>query len=569
MEVEASIEPPLVFAGSRIVATVEFRAPPTDSQKNAPVLLSGYAAVQGSFRIGEMILSEPFAETKKAGTVLTKRGLDYGQPQVNSGLFSGVLDGLRHLMAPNSPGTPGPPGQVGTPHSTTLGAGTRSDDGEYPIFSTAQTLLFTDLKLERGESPQKFRFSIDLPANLPPTYRSRSLHIVYNLVVGFERVRLDGGSLSGMNSRLQDTRLFLPFRLLPKPPTALHPDPPKFDLREPINAPAPCLEIEESQEADLDFPDASEEKSADSNETRGVESDMDSFVSDLIRGQVNSTRSTRNRSSSIAHIPGAHYSKVSYDINRGSAPIAQLVLARPAISVGDVLAAHIIFRRPCLHVSVYLELEEVIDEQYAALGGRRVARPAVKKSQKREEHEEGDVEADLENDENEPLNQETPSGTPSETPSETPRETSRETPRETPAGTPRATSRNTSSDIPRGSPVMSPKARRTQTDSEDVVATTYTIYAREFQGVYGLSDFPIFLPTLNSITPRLDTDQLTAGWTLRIEFVGLAGAAFTDDDENELLAKGQIDHEIFICRIPIAVLPPMSGGLNAAKTWRF
>lgn len=508
MEVEAAVETPLVFAGEQIRLSVKFNPPP-DSTGSGPslLLLSGYAVVQGSFKLGDMMLSEPFADTRKQGIVLTKRGIEYGQPQYSGSLIAGVLDGLKHLVVAGPSEGKGPANKNedisstnptrnsrDTPSDTSHGAGISfsggddHDEGDYPIFATSQLLLFSDLELSK---PETFHFTVDLPSDIPPTYRSRSLQVSYSLVVGFERIRL-GSDSKPLDSSPKDTRLFLPFRLMAKPPTIASPNPPKFDLLHPINAPPPIM----VSEKDVEYYDAARHEHEDPNKSENNDLPkgeiMDRFISDLLNGDVQSRK--RNRSSSVANLPGAQYSKVSYDIGKAGTPIAQLVLAKPVTFVGDVLAARIRFSRPCLHVSVFLDLEEQIEEPFAALAHTSLS-----------------------------------------------------------ASSPSTSGNNSSTDA----------------DAQPEVAAAYTVYARHFQGAYGLEEIPLYLPTLTSITPRLDTEQITASWSLRIEFVGLAGSAFASDDENGFQAKGQVDHELFSCRIPVIILPPHSGGHSVSKTWRF
>lgn len=456
MEVTASIENPQVSAGDRINICVEFHPSHSFSRDQSPILLSGYALVQGSFRLGDMLLSEPFAAARKSGVVLTKRGLEYGQSKNSGSLFTGVLDGLKNLVV-NAPSNP---------HGSKPGAGGQSlnlshdDEGDYPIFATAQLLLFTDLKLD---SPRKFHIAADLPPSLPSSYRSRSLQISYQVVIGFERIDPQ------MTRKPTDTKLFLNFKLLPKAPSSAEPNPEQFDLTHPINTDSPVL--------------------LSSNLISGVETDesdsgsnyMSAFIDQLLDSSNDAEIvKKRRRSSSIAQIPGSQYSRVSYDISRNGVKIAQLLLSRPAIHIGDVLAGQLTFLRPCLHVSISLELEESIEESCAAL----------------------------------------------------------------------------------------PTSGLVSTGNDPTVNSI--AFARQHQGTYGLQELPLYLPTLTSIPPRLDTEQISARWFLQMEFVCLTGAAFTEASETDevLLAKSQIDHETFTCKIPVYVLPPTQAGAPATKTWR-
>lgn len=426
MDVEAVLETPRVFVGQRVTFGVEFAAEAGDTPP--PVLLSGYAVVQGFFKLGDTMSTEPFQDTRKAGVVLGRKGFEYGQPAKAAGFLSEMLGGLKHLV-------------INQEHEES------ADDGhDYPIYATSQLLLFPDLRVAPGGA-QRFRLAVDLPEHLPPTYRSRSLQIVYTLVVGFQRPVPDGKPL--------ETRLFLPFRVLSKAPTPAAPQPFVYDLRYPINAPPPVF----AEDA-----------------LAPVEGgDMRAFIDGLLAPPL-------ERMPSVPSL--SLYTKVHFELSRARLQIANVVLAKPAVSIGDVIAAQVQLHRACLHLSAYLELEEHIAEPYSA----------------------------------------------------------------TSAG--------------------SPPPGQTAAVDQTVIST---VYARQFQSVYGLKEVALYFPTLTSTTPRLDTAQLTASWVLRLEFVGLSGSALaeTDDEEECLEAKGQVDYEIFSCKIPLVVLPPTGPGHTVAKVWRF
>lgn len=436
MEVEAVLESRKVFAGQSAAFAVTFTPSNYTEHHSADplILLSGYAVVQGFFKLGDTISAEQFQETRKAGVVLGRKGFEYGQPAKTGNFLSDMIGGLKHLVVSS--------------------VDEDNDENDYPVFGTSQLLLFPQLHL--GEGKKVFRFSINLPEVLPPTYRSRSLQIMYNLVIGFHRPM--------MNSQPLEIRLFLPFRVLSGydiENSSYSPDDSAedlvYDLRYPINAPPPVF-TEDVQEKD----------------------DMQQFVDQLLHPE------------NLGDISGAplepsYHLKLSFDIAKGKQPIATLLYSKPAVNIGDVIAAQIKLHRPCLHLSAFLELDEVISGEYATAG-------------------------------------------------------------------PNASNGNgaSNSNAPESTSIS-------------------TIYARQYQSAFGLQEIALYFPTLTSTTPKLNTEQLTASWSLRLEFVGLAGYALaeTEDEDECLEAKGQVDYETFSCRIPVQILPPTSMGHTVAKTWRF
>lgn len=296
MLVSATLDGPHHFAGDRLKAKLEFDI------GQGETVLGGYAAVQGSFRIGEMVLPDPFAEIPRKGVVLGHHGFDYGvvanNPNSGDGLVRGVLGVLRQLMI--------------QPEEA------YADEREYPLFTTNPRVLFTTLEESRKHV---FELETSLPVDLPPTYRSRSLSVQYQLVIGFER----------LESQVPTPhRLFLPFRLFSFGPDY------RFNLLEPRSAPEP-LE-----------PNSGE--------------DMVKFIEELLNG----SQKNRRRASSLVERYTPAGSKVVFDLTWASNPIATVTLARPGIRVGDALNAVVILSRPCLHITAHLELGESILEGFAA-----------------------------------------------------------------------------------------------------------------------------------------------------------------------------------------------------------
>ncbi|KAJ3918996.1 Rgp1-domain-containing protein [Lentinula edodes] len=80
---------------------------------------------------------------------------------------------------------------LGLGWSLGLGQSTEEVDPELPLptFEAQSTMLAVDMRLEPGES-KSYQYSILLPANLPPTFRGRTLRFAYELVVGICRAGL-------------------------------------------------------------------------------------------------------------------------------------------------------------------------------------------------------------------------------------------------------------------------------------------------------------------------------------------------------------------------------------------
>ncbi|KAJ3807538.1 Rgp1-domain-containing protein [Lentinula aff. lateritia] len=95
------------------------------------------------------------------------------------------------VSALSSPGlSPGLGSRLGLGLGWSLGLGqaTEEVDPELPLptFEAQSTMLAVDVCLEPGES-KSYQYSILLPANLPPTFRGRTLRFAYELVVGICR----------------------------------------------------------------------------------------------------------------------------------------------------------------------------------------------------------------------------------------------------------------------------------------------------------------------------------------------------------------------------------------------
>lgn len=119
-----------------------------------------------------------------------------------SGLFS-LLSPTSSSSAPSSPLQSSSPWRSGRPRTTSVTSATPSTvssspstngfndteeenvDPEMPLptFEVQPAMLAVDLSLAPGES-RTYTYSLMLPANLPPTFRGRSLKFSYELIIG-------------------------------------------------------------------------------------------------------------------------------------------------------------------------------------------------------------------------------------------------------------------------------------------------------------------------------------------------------------------------------------------------
>lgn len=116
-----------------------------------------------------------------------------GSLTADSSVFS--VDALAPLKRPLPYKVPGLAGGVGggglsidtpSPASTPPSA--------LPVFTTPQSILFTDLTLRPGH-PRTFYYSLQIPAELPPSASGRLLRISYRLLIGLQQTSISHRSL--------------------------------------------------------------------------------------------------------------------------------------------------------------------------------------------------------------------------------------------------------------------------------------------------------------------------------------------------------------------------------------
>lgn len=158
------------------------QALPSKSRRAPEVLMMGYGSVVGNFNLDASLVNlTPFDEVKGKAVI----GNQGGGGVVRAGSTkrqSGLLGSLGWSTLGESLG-----GLLGASEMSTIKEAVKSTDAKwFPLLSTPQSLLFTDLRLEPGRS-QSYSFTYRLPPGLPPTYKGKALRVSYNLVIGVQR----------------------------------------------------------------------------------------------------------------------------------------------------------------------------------------------------------------------------------------------------------------------------------------------------------------------------------------------------------------------------------------------
>lgn len=301
MLVEAAIDAPLIFAGDSLTIRVSFTK--TDDEE-PPHLLCAYIMVQGSYRVGELMLHDRFASARQNGVVFGRHGMQYVSS--SSGKLSSLFGGIKKFVMKDIDAA-----------------------DEYPLFSSAHQLLFADLTLGSTET---YSVTVPIPAELPPSYKSRALTVSYHVYLSFQKLSNEGTPAV--------SQLFLPFRLLPGEGT--------FDLTEPVNSSQNPVE-DENMEKYIESLLAHENAQCSFPSSAGSDEEM---------------MSHQTHSSPVKSI--FYTGKTTYEIAREGVPQAMLVLARPSFRVGDLITGELRLLVPCLHVTFHLELLETINPAYAA-----------------------------------------------------------------------------------------------------------------------------------------------------------------------------------------------------------
>ncbi|KAG0026047.1 hypothetical protein BGZ82_009684 [Podila clonocystis] len=229
----------------------------------------------------------------------------------------------------------------------TLGAVNSSDWRErantnrlFPVFSTPPSILFVDLQLAPGESTS-YTYQIDIPSDLPPSHRGKTIRFSYNLVLGVQR-----GSVHTPAKNIQ-----LPFRLYNN--ISEQGTRPVYDLMSPVilhkDTSISGL-VGQGGPRTLDKPNAN---------PKMARKQFEDYVDELV--------AMLSRSASAA----------SYDICKNNIPVAKLSLIKTRFKLGETVHGVISFTTreiPTYQISVTLETVEAIEPNYACRSAAQTAK---------------------------------------------------------------------------------------------------------------------------------------------------------------------------------------------------
>ncbi|OAQ23475.1 Rgp1-domain-containing protein [Linnemannia elongata AG-77] len=268
----------------------------------------------------------------------------------------------------------------------TLGTVTSSDWRDrananrlFPVFSTPPSILFVDLNLAPGESCS-YTYQIELPSDLPPSHRGKTIRFAYNLVLGVQR-----GSVHTPAKSVQ-----LPFRLYnniselgTRPvydmmsPVIWHKDTAISHLvgqgrqteKPAINPKLARKQFEDYVEELLQSIKPASDESSTLNTRELTRRESDAYKDeDTIHAQTCLEKvALLSRSSSSA----------SYDICKNNVPVAKLSLIKTRFKLGETVHGVISFSSreiPTYQISVTLETVEAIEPNFACRSAAQTAK---------------------------------------------------------------------------------------------------------------------------------------------------------------------------------------------------
>ncbi|KAI9097387.1 Rgp1-domain-containing protein, partial [Phlyctochytrium arcticum] len=235
-------------------------------------------------------------------------------------------------------------GMLGSQSSSATGG---KDSTDFPVYSTPPSIIFTNLKLEPGES-KSFKYKMELPKELPPSHRGKAIRLSYKLIVGVQR--------GGIHQKSQIYQL--PFRVF----SYIHGDGsrPSYDLKKPIVVRRDTAMIETvDQDDDVLVPRWSKsgtlevsQSAKSKHATIKFASDSEEFT-DCLSRTMNFSQMSR---------------KVSFDICKNNEHVAKFTLAKSVFRLGEKVLGILDFSAgalPCYRVSAFLESNEHIEDTYA------------------------------------------------------------------------------------------------------------------------------------------------------------------------------------------------------------
>ncbi|KAF8508516.1 Rgp1-domain-containing protein [Gautieria morchelliformis] len=175
------------------------------SLPSTELLLYAYAQLTGTLSVDPAFMptSSEFLDLRNAlhkKAAVGGGSLDIGSGSHRRRASGGFFGFLSSNTISNANSRASVPGGITTP------AGTLGDDNNeaLPTLETQPSMLAVDLTLAAGES-RSYLYTLDLPANLPPTFKGRALRFSYQLIVGTCRASTPfvSASSSGLASHLQ------------------------------------------------------------------------------------------------------------------------------------------------------------------------------------------------------------------------------------------------------------------------------------------------------------------------------------------------------------------------------
>lgn len=176
---------------------------PSRSHPTPEILMMGFGNIVGNFSLDpSLVKSSQFDEVKNKAVIGNQGGggvVRAGSMRRQNGLlgsfgWNALGASLGDLLAGNE--------------ISSIKEATKSNDTKwFPILSTPQSLLFTDMRLEPGES-QSYSFRYRLPQGLPPTHKGKALKVCYNIIIGIQRA-------TQSTQRHVVRSVEFPFRVLP------------------------------------------------------------------------------------------------------------------------------------------------------------------------------------------------------------------------------------------------------------------------------------------------------------------------------------------------------------------
>ncbi|KAL9011245.1 MAG: hypothetical protein Q9173_003893 [Seirophora scorigena] len=364
-------------------------AMPLRSGRVPEILMMGYGNVVGSFNLDASLVKSSSFDGVKRKAVIGSVG---GGGVVRAGSTksqSGLLGSLGWNSLGESLG-----GLLGGDEMSSIKETTKANEAKWlPVLSTPQSLLFTDLRLEPGQS-QSYSFSYRLPPGIPPSHNGKALRFSYNIVIGVQ-------GATQLSQRHNVRTVSFPFRVLPgvdghgnttkhdlmSPRVILHKEPMIIPLSDvgcrAYSPPRPTSHFESppAQQGFLSYigqllemphqdpsvgllsPSVTEVKSP--NSAMDEPPTVESAITLAIQQSNSPAKISSNR----------------FEITKGGSRVAVIMLARPAYRLGEVIPMMINFHRSdirCYSLHVTLESSERVDSTIALRSQTSISRVSRK-----------------------------------------------------------------------------------------------------------------------------------------------------------------------------------------------